>query len=187
LLRDDWCIPARFSLALRISEVEDFDEEESKMRKLIMSALMAATVIPAAADAQSWGEVRHDQREVNQDRRDLARSQVQGDGHDARDARHGLRNDRRETHKDWRDYRTAHRDVFRGGVYTGPRGYAYRPVGVGYRFSPDYYQRRYWIDPVHYRLPSAAVWQRWVRYGNDVVLVDTRSGRVITVYNSFFW
>jgi Ni/Co efflux regulator RcnB len=29
--------------------------------------------------------------------------------------------------------------------------------------------------------------QRWVRYGNDVVLVNIRTGRVIEVHRAFFW
>ena len=30
-------------------------------------------------------------------------------------------------------------------------------------------------------------YQRYIRYGNDVVLVDTRNGRAVQVYNSFFY
>jgi len=157
------------------------------MRKFILPALAAAVIVPAAANAQSYGEVRHDRAELRQDRRDLARAQAHGSRHDVREARRDLRQDRRETRQDWRDYRGTHRDLFRGPAYVGPRGYRYRPVGVGYRFAPDYYSQRYWIDPIRYHLPRAGAWQRWVRYGNDVVLVNVRTGRVITAYNSFFW
>ena len=157
------------------------------MRKFMLTALMAATVIPAAAQAQSYGEVRHDQREVNQHRRDLRDAQFRGDRGDARDARRELREDRQERREDWRDYRRTNRDAFRGGAYAGPRGYRYRPVAVGYRFAPEYYGQRYWINPARYRLPVAPAYQRWVRYGNDVALVNVRTGRVVTVYNGFFW
>ena len=156
------------------------------MRKFILAALMAATVIPAAAQAQSYGEVRHDNREVRQDRRDVARAQAYGDRHDVRDARQELREDRRDRREDWRDYRQGHRDAFRGPAYVGPTGYRYRPVVVGYRFAPTYYAQRYWIDPIRYRLPAAPAWQRYVRYGNDVALVNVRTGRVIAIYNGFF-
>lgn len=157
------------------------------MRKLILASALAATLMPAAAMAQSYGEVRHDRQDVRQDQRELDRANARGDRHDIREARQDIRNDRRETREDWRDYRRAHPDVYRGGGYVGPRaGWRYRPVGVGYRFEPAYYGQRYWVDPVRYRLPPAVGGQRWVRYGNDVVLVDVRSGRVMNVYGGFF-
>ena len=108
---------------------------------------------------------------------------------DVREARREVREDRRELREDWRDYRRTHGDVYRRGVYAGPRGYRYRPVNVGYRFAPEYYGQRYWInDYGTYRLPRPGYgYQRWVRYGNDVVLVDTRSGRAVQVYNRFFY
>ncbi|WP_026359800.1 RcnB family protein [Sphingomonas sp. PR090111-T3T-6A] len=158
------------------------------MRKLILASALMTTLLPAAAMAQSYGEVRHDQREIRQDQRDLNRAYARGDRHDVRDARRDLRNDRREARGDWRDYRRSHPEAFRGPAYVGPRaGWRYRPVGVGYRFEPGFYDRRYWIDPVRYRLPPVVGYQRWVRYGNDVVLVDTRSGRVMNVYGGFFF
>jgi Ni/Co efflux regulator RcnB len=159
------------------------------MRTLITAALAATALIPVAASAQSAREVRDSQREVRESQRDLNRAYRYGDRRDVREARQELREDRRELREDWRDYRQSHRDVYRRGGYTGPRGYAYRPVTVGYRFAPEYYGRRYWInDPYTYRLPRPGFgYQRWVRYGNDVVLVDTRSGRVVQVYNRFFY
>jgi len=158
------------------------------MRTFILASALAATLIPAAAMAQSYGEVRRDQRDIRQDQRDLNRGYATGNPHEIRDARRELRNDRREARQDWRDYRRTHPEAFRGPGYVGPRaGWRYRPVAAGYRFDPVFYGRRYWIDPVRYRLPPVAGFQRWVRYGNDVVLVDTRSGRVISVYNRFFF
>ena len=76
-----------------------------------------------------------------------------------------------------------------GGAYRGPAGYRYRPVTVGYRFAPGYYGRNYWVnDYARYRLPRpGSGYQRWVRYGNDVVLVDTRNGRTLQVYDRFFY
>ncbi len=158
------------------------------MRKLILASALATTLIPAVASAQSYGEVRQDQRELRHDRRELDRAYASGDPRAIHDARREIRDDRRETREDWRDYRRAHPDAFRGPRYVGPRsGWRYRPVGVGYRFDPVFYDRRYWIDPVRYRLPPAVGYQHWVRYGNDVVLVDTRSGRVMNIYGGFFY
>ena len=138
------------------------------MRKLIVAGLMAATLVPAMASAQSAAEYRNDRRDVRDERRDV------------RDAR-------QETREDWRDYRRAHPDVYRGGGYVGPRGWAYRPVTPGYRFERSYYDRRYWVDPVRYRLGTTGRYERWIRYGRDVALVDIRSGRVIRVNSGFFF
>ena len=158
------------------------------MRTLITAALAAAALMPVAASAQSYGEVRHDRREVRDDRRDLRDAYRRGDRGDIRDARQELREDRRETREDWRDYRRTHRDVYRRPAYYGPRGYAYRPVSVGYRFAPSYYGRNYWVsDWQRYRLARPGYNQQWIRYGNDVVLVDIRNGRTISVFNSFFY
>ena len=159
------------------------------MKHIILAAMSATMLIPVAASAQSYGEVRRDQRELREDRRDLNRAIRRGDRGDVREARQELREDRRETREDWRDYRRSHADVYRRSAYRGPAGYRYRPVNVGYRFAPGYYGRNYWVnDYQRYRLAAPRYgYQRWVRYGNDVVLVDTRSGRVVQVYNRFFY
>ena len=159
------------------------------MRKIILAALAATTLAPIAADAQRYGEVRQDQREVREDRRDLRDAQRRGDRGDVRDARQELREDRQETREDWRDYRRTNRQAFTRGAYGGPHGYRYRPVNVGYRFAPQYYGRNYWLNDYRsYRLPAPRFgYQRYVRYGNDVVLVDTRSGIVAQVFGSFFY
>ncbi|USI74161.1 RcnB family protein [Sphingomonas morindae] len=157
------------------------------MRRLIFGALLAATLAPAAM-AQSYGEVRRDDRDVARSQRDLDRAYARGDRDDIRDARADLRDARAERREDWRDFRRSHPDVYRGPAYVGPTGdWRYRPINPGYRFEPAYYQRRYWIDPARYRLPAVYGPQRWVRYGNDVALVDIRSGRVLRVYPRFFY
>lgn len=158
------------------------------MRTFILAGAIAATILPAAAMAQSYGEVRHDQREINQDRRDLRRDRADGDRRELRDDRRDLRADRQERREDWRDYRRSHPAAFHGPAYVGPRGWRYRPVTIGYRFAPEYYGERYWIrDPYAYRLPAPGALERWVRYGNDVVLVNVRTGRVIAVNGGFFY
>lgn len=163
------------------------------MRKIIMTLLAASTVLPAIAvptmaSAQSAEEVRQSQREVQQDRREVNRDMRRGDYREAREDRRELREDRGELREDWRDYRRAHRDNFRRPSYVGPRGYSYRPVAVGHRFAPAYYSNRYWVsDYGRYRLPAPGYNRRWVRYGNDVLLINVRNGAVIRVYNGFFW
>jgi Ni/Co efflux regulator RcnB len=158
------------------------------MRKILLAALAATVLTPAIASAQDARDLRHDQREMRHDRNDLRHDERRGDWRDARNDRHDLRQDRRDTREDWRGYRDSHRDTFRMRPYQGPRGYAYRAVTPGFVFAPGYYHQRYWIaNPGQYRLPVARPGLRWVRYGNDVVLVNVRTGRVIQVYNGFFW
>lgn len=159
------------------------------MRKIILAAVAATILAPVGANAQSAGEVRRDGREIRRDQRDLDQARRYGDRGDIREARRELREDRQERREDWRDYRRAHGDVYRRPAYVGPRGYRYRPVSVGYRFAPSYYGRDYWINDYQtYRLPRPGYgYQRWVRYGRDVVLVDIRSGRVVQVNNGFFY
>lgn len=158
------------------------------MHKLIVAALATATMASSAAFAQN-AELRHDRREVREAQRDLRQAQRRGDRGDVREAREDLREARQEYREDWRDYRRDHRDVYRQRPYAGPSpAWRYRPVAPGYRFEPAYYGQRYWIgDPYRYRLPQPAPGFRWVRYGNDVVLVNMRNGRVVQVYNNFFW
>ncbi|MDE0877885.1 MAG: RcnB family protein [Sphingomonas bacterium] len=162
------------------------------MRKLMIAALAATVMSPvlvAPANAQSRAEIRRDNREIQRDRRDVQNARRYGNRNDVRYARRDLRNDRRERRGDWRDYRRTHRNVYTQRRYVGPRGYRYNPVTVGYRFQPSYYGRNYWVnDYARYRLPRPGYRnQRWVRYGNDVVLVDIRTGRVIQVHNRFFY
>ena len=157
------------------------------MRKMIILGLLAATIAPTMASAQN-GELRRDREQIREERGVLRDARRYGDRHDVREERRDVREARREYRQDWRDYRRDHRDVYRMPAYVGPRGYRYRPVVIGHRFEPVYYGRRYLIaDPWRYRLPPAAGFQRWVRYGNDVVLVNVRTGRVVQVYNGFFW
>ncbi|MFC0205603.1 RcnB family protein [Novosphingobium soli] len=163
------------------------------MRKFLTVAIAASVALPTlavpiAASAQSAREVRESARDVRRDQRDLRDAQRHGNRGDVRDARRDLADSRRELNDDWRDYRRSHRDVYRRPAYVGPRGYAYRPVTAGHRFQPAYYGDRYWVrDYSRYRLPAPRAGHRWVRYGNDVVMVNARNGRVVTVYNGFFW
>lgn len=158
------------------------------MRTPIILGLLAAMTLPSMAQAQSWQEARESQHQVRDERHDLRDAQMHGDRREIREERQDLREARREARGDWRDYRQSHRDVYRRPAYVGPRGHAYRAVSVGYRFAPTYYSSRYVIsDPWRYRLPAYGHATRWVRYGNDVVLVNLHSGRVLEIHRGFFW
>lgn len=99
----------------------------------------------------------------------------------------GWRNDRRYN---WQGYRSSNRNLYRMPRYAAPRGYAsgYSRWSPGHRVQPYFYGSSYWIsDPYRYRLPPANGGYRWVRYYDDVALVDTRSGLVEDIIYSFFF
>ncbi|WP_242125396.1 RcnB family protein [Sphingobium sp. Sx8-8] len=156
------------------------------MRKLIILGLMAATVIPGVAMAQSRGEVRDSERHLRQEQRQLRDAERYGDHRDVRDARRDVRDARQELREDWRDYRKSHRDVYRGGNWRAP--FRYNRWDVGAQLRPTYYSPRYYIaDPYRYHLPRPGANLQWVRHYNDVLLVNVRTGRVVQVHRGFFW
>lgn len=149
------------------------------MRKLMIIGLMAAVAAPAAVSAQSVGEVRRSQQEVREQQRDLQQARRYGDRDDVRDERRDVQAAKQELREDRRDMRQAGNSP--RVAYVAPvRGWRYRPVTTGYRLQPAFYGSRYVIaNPVQYRLPVAARNQQWIRYGDDLVLVNVRNGRVI--------
>jgi Ni/Co efflux regulator RcnB len=167
------------------------------MHKGITAALLAATIIPTAAFAQSNAELRHDRQDIRQEQRDLDRAYRYGDRRDIRDQRHDVRaarqeyredlrdRDRQWRRDDWRGWRDRNRDLYARGRWNAPFRYTvFRP---GVRIAPDYYGRNYWIaDPWRYHLPRAAGYQRWVRHYDDVLLIDTRRGVVIDAIRGFY-
>ena len=75
-----------------------------------------------------------------------------------------------------------------GGYYSPYRNYRYNRLSIGIVLDSLFYSNRYWLsDPWQYRLPHAPYGTQWVRYYNDVVLVDIYSGEVIDVIYDFFW
>jgi len=98
----------------------------------------------------------------------------------------GWRNDNRY---DWQRYRTSNRSLFHSGRYYAPyRNYNYNRLSIGLFLDSLFYSQNYWIgDPWQYRLPPAPYGTQWVRYYDDVVLVDVYNGEVIDVIYDFFW
>jgi Nickel/cobalt transporter regulator len=97
------------------------------------------------------------------------------------------RNDRRY---DWERYRYSNRDLYRQPRYSSPYGYNYRyqRFGIGITLESIFFGSRYRInDPWRYRLPDAQWPYEWVRYYDDVLLVDTRNGYIVDVIYDFFW
>lgn len=96
---------------------------------------------------------------------------------------------RSNTRYDWSSYRARNRAVFRGGTYYSPyQNYSYRRVSIGFSLGSPFYGSRYWInDPFYYRLPDVYGPYRWIRYYDDVLLVDIYSGEVVDAIYDFFW
>ncbi len=96
---------------------------------------------------------------------------------------------RRDSRYNWSHYRNTHRDHYRAGRYYSPyRHYSYSRLSIGIYLGSGFYARNYWIDdPWSYRLPDAYGPYRWVRYYDDVLLVDIYDGRVVDVIYDFFW
>lgn len=129
---------------------------------------------------------RDDQRDWRGDRRDDRRDWRNERRTDRRDWNRGWRNDRRYA---WQDWRYQNRNLFRLSPYYSPyRNYGYQRFGVGLFLDRLFFDQRYWIgDPFYYRLPPAPPGTQWVRYYNDVLLVDVYSGEVIDAIYDFFW
>jgi Ni/Co efflux regulator RcnB len=145
--------------------------KENDMRKYILMAAMAAIAVPGAAVAQQHGW-HHDRSEVRHDRSDL------------RQDRREVRSDRQDLRRDRRDVRHSH-----SGYVAPYRNWSYRPVTVGYRLQPSFYGSRYYITDYsmyHLQAPHGR-WLRWIRYGNDLLLVNVRTGRVMDVVHYNGW
>lgn len=150
--------------------------------KFLAAGLIAAMMVPAAAQAQTR-EIRKDQQELNQAQRDLRNAQRYGDRRDVRDARRDVRDarqDLRESQRDWR------RDT-RYQNYRAP--FRYQQFSVGTMLRPNYYAPNYrpaWDS--RWGVPRAGRNMTYVRHYNDLLLVNTRNGKVVRVYrNHFRW
>lgn len=139
---------------------------------------------------------RNDRRDWrNNDRRDDRRTDWRNNDrrNDYRDARRDDRKwDRRwrdNNRYDWQRYRTGNRHVYHVGRYYSPyNNWSYRRLSIGFFMNSLFYSNRYWInDPYEYRLPAAYGPYRWIRYYDDVLLVNIYSGEVVDVIYDFFW
>jgi hypothetical protein len=98
----------------------------------------------------------------------------------------GWRNDNRYN---WSSWRSRNRHAYHLSPYYSPyRNWRYQRFSVGLFLDSLFYSQRYWIgDPWQYRLPAAPYGTQWVRYYNDVLLVDVYTGEVVDVIYDFFW
>lgn len=155
------------------------------MKKLLIGGLIAALAMPAIATAQTR-ELERDRREIREEQRDLRDARRYGDRDDVREARRDVREARREYREDWRDYRERNRSAYRAPRFDAP--FRYRSYQPGVSIGAAYWAPRYRVGNVsRWRLPAAGQRQTYVRHYNDLLLVNTRSGRVVRVYRGFFW
>jgi Ni/Co efflux regulator RcnB len=146
------------------------------MGKLILLSVMAATALPlaslpTAATAQTRQDVRKKREELREDRRELREDIRSGE------PRGEIRRDRQEV-------RQGQRALARSrAAYVAPvRGWRYRAVAPGYQLQPTFYGTRYTISNYDaYRLQAPGTNRRSVRYGNDLLLINARNGRVVQV------
>jgi Ni/Co efflux regulator RcnB len=95
--------------------------------------------------------------------------------------------DARESAESWKTYRETNSEVFRLPAYVPPPGLFYRRIGIGQYLAQPFYGRSYWIENhADYRLPPPDSNHRYIRYGNDVLLMRKGSGRVARVFRNFF-
>ncbi len=144
------------------------------MRKMILLSLLAAVALPSAATAQSRGEIRRDRQEVREQREELRDARARGDRRDILRERRDVRGARQELREDRQDRRRSQ--------YNAPYGgWRYSAVRPGYQLRSGFYNQRYYVNPVQYRLNAGGRNQQWIRYGNDLLLVNVRNGRVLQV------
>ncbi len=141
-------------------------------------------------DRQWNGNGRNDTWRDNgrNDRRFDQRNQWQSQYRDWN--RNWSRDWRRDQRYDWQRYRYSNRSLFQGNRYDAPYGwnYGYRRFSIGFNLSYLLYDQQYWIDdPYSYRLPPVYGPYRWVRYYDDVLLVDLRNGEVVDAIYDFFY
>lgn len=157
------------------------------MRALIVAALAATSLVPAAAFAQSAREAAGAQKEVADGLKEVDEALAKGDIQEAKEDMQEVREDAKEAREDWIDYKKKNPTVFDIDDYVGPTGYTYERRAVGYIFPPEYRADRYYLnDFATYRLGAPATGQRYIRYGNDVALIDSATGAVIRIYEGFF-
>lgn len=159
-----------------------------KKRFLITVAAVAATLSTMAAQAQTR-ELQRDRQEVREQKRDLQEAKRYGDRQDVREQRRDVREAKqelREDRRDWRSYKQQNRNAFRGSRFNAP--FRYRTFNSGVSIGANYYAPRYRVSNYqNYRLPQPGRYQTYVRHYNDVLLVNTRTGRVVQAYRGFYW
>lgn len=151
--------------------------------KFLTVGLIAALMVPAAASAQTRGEVRESRQDVREEQRELRQAQRYGDRSDVREERRDVREARQELREDRRDWRQESRYQ----NYRAP--FRYQQFRVGATLRSNYYAPAYRPSyDSRWGVPRAGRNLTYVRHYNDLLLVNERNGRVVKVYrNHFNW
>ncbi|HMN45590.1 MAG TPA: RcnB family protein [Povalibacter sp.] len=143
------------------------------MKRLLVAALAASTLMGTVAMADSHARDRTRDERVWNDRRDN------------RDHRH--RDDRKD-HRHDRHYDHRHEGRYKVVRYAPPHGYRPHAWYRGARLPAAYYAPRYVVyDYGTYRLRPPPRGYHWVRVDNDVVLAAITTGVVMQVINGIFY
>jgi len=179
------------------------------MRNLFKFGLPVMLALAAAASPAMARD--HDRGHGNDNDQGRGHSAYQGRGNDNRsNGDRGYRDHGNSYRGNGRDYgrdrgnRLSYRYVSPRPVYSRGYGYrpsyhqAYRPVyrsvyrpqrwtrGARY-YGPGYGPTYFVNDYGHYGLRLPRPWERWVRYGDDLLLVNLRTGRVVDVIHYRYW
>ncbi|OBV11554.1 RcnB family protein [Erythrobacter dokdonensis] len=140
------------------------------------------------------GNWRDDRRDFRRDRRNWRRDDWRWGwngrpGWDRRDFRRWDRGWRGNRTYNWFDFRRGNQFLFRPGPYFAPfRSHRYSRLQTGFFLDSLFFQPRFFInDPWAYHLPPVYGPYQWVRYYDDVLLVDIYTGEVVDVIHDFFW
>ena len=139
---------------------------------------------------------REDRRDYREDRRDSHRWNTWNDWY-----RHDYRQDHRYDYRygnhrdDWRrsDWRRSWRHGWAGTRYRSPyryyypSGYRYRSWRIGYELPLAFLIADYFLDYRPYGLAPPPYGCRWLRVGDDVMLVDMRSGVIVDILYNFYY
>jgi Ni/Co efflux regulator RcnB len=89
--------------------------------------------------------------------------------------------------RSWQYNRRAERR-YRWHRYNPPRHWKYRRWGFGMILPSPFWVRQYWITNYwQFGLPNPPYGYVWVRYGNDALLINVRSGQILQVVYGLFY
>lgn len=132
---------------------------------------------------------RHEGRRGDGRRDDHRRHDDWRRGDDRRDWGH--RDGRHDDHRRWERgrYPSAYFSSNRyRHAWRPPSGFYVRSWGFGEIFPRGWYGSGYWItDPWRFDLPLPPPGYDWVRAGDDALLIDQYTGRVVQVVRNLFW
>ena len=148
--------------------------------RILTAGLIAAIMIPAAAQAQTR-EIERDRREAREERQEYREAQLYGDRDDIREERREYRDARDDYRDEVRDWR---RDT-RYQNYRAP--FRYQQFREGSTLRTNYYAPNYRMNyDSRWGIPRARGNLTYVRHYDDLLLVNQRNGRVVKVYRNHF-